>query len=768
MKTRSEASKELMSATKNNDMKGVLAALNAGADVNEIPEGWRGTALYTAAAAGNTALAKLLIERGADVNRGMIKTKTGDLQNATPLNIASEYGHTDVVELLLAHQADTNLLRNDGVSPLILAAQKGRIPVVKLLVKHGADIQCTSKIANNPLLAAARNGHGECVDFLVDELLSKHRESRADLLKFLQTNDCLKKCLTHATDKVTFSSLLKLIHFLYQHDFSYDDLHPLLPKPSEFTHKDFIKTTYEFLKSLPILSRYNALRHIGGPGYHVFTDLCHNQRNGYYDSDKFHALYLETDIELRKLKELKDKTELKKKLYYAAEAGDVETAEICITNGAPVNEAVSSMWDLPIYVAVINGRAAMVDFLIKNGADKNHYRESYLTDHSKRIDEVAIINGDVEVLKVLASHGVIGCGRDCSNSSAFLALRCRKIEAAKYLFENSNYRPAKMPRDDHFTILVQATYHHPDFLSFMIDQICAWPIDKVKQFLIDADFKFCVSQSLFKSYNHAFLPLMRVIDFLYNSGVDDSFITQFMSTESLFGLGKKYKQDLLDKAAELPLEERRELLQNILDPKHFYGQLARKSHGFRNTDESHEGSMLFKANVMLRDALDKLAANRQPAAPAAAALSTANCELQKPVSTMYAEATAIKDSTSVVTVEPTPPKIEPVLELQPVTERESVREIKPVAVPPPVAAIQPKKYVNPFFTAAEIAFSSDDIPDGLPAPMEPVKENPFEKAASAKKVELLAEVDRFFAAARNARPQFQAPANTQTKTAELG
>ena len=77
-------------------------------------------------------MARLLIEHGADsdhaYNNGL-----------TPLHLASQEGHDQIVRFLLDRGADTNSPNSDGWTPLYLASQRGHDNIVRLLLEHGAD-----------------------------------------------------------------------------------------------------------------------------------------------------------------------------------------------------------------------------------------------------------------------------------------------------------------------------------------------------------------------------------------------------------------------------------------------------------------------------------------------------------------------------------------------------------------------------------------------------------------------------------------------------
>ena len=71
-----------------------------------------------------------------------------------------------MVEILVAAEVDLNLVRGDGATVLFLAAQYGHHEVVKILVKAGADLNLAWG-ETSPLFLAAQNGHHKVVEILV-------------------------------------------------------------------------------------------------------------------------------------------------------------------------------------------------------------------------------------------------------------------------------------------------------------------------------------------------------------------------------------------------------------------------------------------------------------------------------------------------------------------------------------------------------------------------------------------------------------------------
>jgi uncharacterized protein len=94
-------------------------------------EGW--TALMHAASGGRTAIVKLLLQHGADVN-------AANNHGATPLYAASLEQHMDTALCLLAAGADVNAATDKGCNALMAAATSNNTALVQLLLSHGADI----------------------------------------------------------------------------------------------------------------------------------------------------------------------------------------------------------------------------------------------------------------------------------------------------------------------------------------------------------------------------------------------------------------------------------------------------------------------------------------------------------------------------------------------------------------------------------------------------------------------------------------------------
>ena len=117
--------------------------------------------LYHASREGNVEAVNLLLAQG-----GVEVNKT-DENCCTPLHVASDHGHTEVVGLLLQSGADVNQANKNGWTPLNTASYKGHTEVVGLLLQAGANVNQAQKEGATPLYIASQNGHTGTMTLLV-------------------------------------------------------------------------------------------------------------------------------------------------------------------------------------------------------------------------------------------------------------------------------------------------------------------------------------------------------------------------------------------------------------------------------------------------------------------------------------------------------------------------------------------------------------------------------------------------------------------------
>ena len=117
--------------------------------------------LHACARSGCTEVMQLLLAHQADPDQG----KTSD--GATPFYVAAQNGYQTIIELLLKAGADPNLACSDGATPLFAAALNGYQVIVELLLKAGADPNQACSDGATSLFAAAFNGYQVIVELLL-------------------------------------------------------------------------------------------------------------------------------------------------------------------------------------------------------------------------------------------------------------------------------------------------------------------------------------------------------------------------------------------------------------------------------------------------------------------------------------------------------------------------------------------------------------------------------------------------------------------------
>ena len=92
---------------------------------------WEAVSLHTAAAGGSVEIAKMLVEKGADVSA---ENRYGLL----PIHVAAESGNADFIDYLKAEGADIDARSKVGKTALHYAADAGREELVARLIDMGA------------------------------------------------------------------------------------------------------------------------------------------------------------------------------------------------------------------------------------------------------------------------------------------------------------------------------------------------------------------------------------------------------------------------------------------------------------------------------------------------------------------------------------------------------------------------------------------------------------------------------------------------------
>jgi len=146
----------------------VKLLLAQGAAINAVdPYGL--TPFHKACQYGNYEVVKMFLESGVDLN---IPANTDtSYAGATPLMVAAYGGHENVVKLLLLRGANVNRTSAKGAAIFwAFDHDSGNNPeLIRLLVSHGANVNNGRNYrGQTPLMAAASKEHIEIVRLLLD------------------------------------------------------------------------------------------------------------------------------------------------------------------------------------------------------------------------------------------------------------------------------------------------------------------------------------------------------------------------------------------------------------------------------------------------------------------------------------------------------------------------------------------------------------------------------------------------------------------------
>lgn len=148
----------LHEAIRNKDLVIARMLIERGADVNLFSRS-KMNPLYFAADCGQVEMIKLLLEAGA-----LIDAKS--ISGLNPLLIATYRGHTHAVAELIRSGADVNVATDQNWTALHSAAAGGHTEILELLIENGADVN-TEQFPDTVLHWAAIKGHAEAAMLLI-------------------------------------------------------------------------------------------------------------------------------------------------------------------------------------------------------------------------------------------------------------------------------------------------------------------------------------------------------------------------------------------------------------------------------------------------------------------------------------------------------------------------------------------------------------------------------------------------------------------------
>ena len=152
---------DLFDAAALGDTARVRELLDAGADVGALSaDGF--TPLHLACFSGGADTVRLLVEHGAPLEL----LAESSFARVRPLGTAAFSRQLECARVLVDAGADANGAGEGGFVPLHTAAQNGDVELVRLLLDHGADTSRTTADGRTPADVARAAGHAEAAHLL--------------------------------------------------------------------------------------------------------------------------------------------------------------------------------------------------------------------------------------------------------------------------------------------------------------------------------------------------------------------------------------------------------------------------------------------------------------------------------------------------------------------------------------------------------------------------------------------------------------------------
>ena len=118
------------------------------------------TDIYDACRQGDVGTIAKLYQQQADT------VNTPNSRGDTPLILASYYGHTEAVKMLLEYKVAVGINSSNGTA-LMGASYKGKAAIVELLLKHNANPNVVDESGATALIMAVFTEHTEVIELLL-------------------------------------------------------------------------------------------------------------------------------------------------------------------------------------------------------------------------------------------------------------------------------------------------------------------------------------------------------------------------------------------------------------------------------------------------------------------------------------------------------------------------------------------------------------------------------------------------------------------------
>lgn len=414
----------------------------------DVQCGGVGTALCLAARRDEQTIVKLLIDHGADLDivcQGLIipikkpgkaiavgsaeraaGTRIAKIGPTTALRLAALYGHDKIVQLLIDHNADMDIVCEGSGTALLAAAESGMTETVKILLRRGAGADRRYGNFETPLLAASASGNEEIVRLLLNhgvdvnilgEIPQRASQQATEGL-YDQTSYDSVEGLVDLIDADHGNTLLENLGGMF--DTLFQEFHEIrtteraTPQTALFTavvggHVKIIQLLVDHAADVNIPSEMygTALRHVAEEGNLEIAKLLlahgahvNDSCEGAPTALEWAALFGHTGMVQLLINHGADvslESGRRTALVWAAAHGHSEIVGLLITHRADVN--LVSQGEAALILAAEKGHQEIVHLLLAHGARVDIVCEYYGTALIQ-----AAAEGHLEIVQLLLSH----------------------------------------------------------------------------------------------------------------------------------------------------------------------------------------------------------------------------------------------------------------------------------------------------------------------------------------------------------------------------